>query len=177
MKRRRCFFAASAALLIAVFAALAPAPAVEPGEMLANPQLEARARAISAELRCLVCRNESIDESAAPLAADLRLLVRERLLQGDSNAQVKHYIVARYGEYVLLRPPFHGAAVLLWLLPPLIFLSAVIGLIIIARRRKAGADGQGPKPLSATETAALEKILAESPPVAKDTSLPPKNSK
>jgi len=175
MKRRRCFFAAPAALMIAAFTALAPAPAVEPGEMLANPQLEARARAISAELRCLVCRNESIDESAAPLAADLRLLVRERLLQGDSNAQVKQYIVARYGEYVLLRPPFHGAAVLLWLLPPLIFLPATIGLIIIARRRKAAAAALAP--LSAAETAALEEILAESPPVAKATPLPPKNSK
>ncbi|HEU0220888.1 MAG TPA: cytochrome c-type biogenesis protein, partial [Paracoccaceae bacterium] len=96
-------------LLLALWLPAAPAPAVQPDEMLADPALEARAREISRELRCLVCRNESIDESNASLARDLRLLVRERLVAGDTNEAVTDYVVARYGEYVLLRPSFSGA--------------------------------------------------------------------
>mgnify|MGYP005858098385 CR=1 FL=1 len=105
--------------LLLLHALLAPgtARAVQPGEVLADPALEARARALSANLRCLVCQNQSIDESDAPLARDLRLLVRERLVAGDSDAQVERFLVARYGEFVLLRPPFAAHTLLLWLMP------------------------------------------------------------
>ncbi len=109
--------------------------AVEPSERLADPGLEARARAISAELRCLVCQNESIDESNAPLAHDLRLLVRKRLVAGDTDRQVLDYIVARYGVFVLLDPPFAPTTWLLWLGPPSLVLGAGMALLLRARRR------------------------------------------
>jgi len=120
----------AAALLIAFGV---PAWAVEPSERLANPALEARARAISRELRCLVCQNESIDESNASLAHDLRLLVRRRLVFGDTDQQVRNYIVARYGIFVLLDPPFEPVTWLLWLGPPALVLGA--GAILLRRRR------------------------------------------
>ena len=120
----------AAALLIAIGV---PAWAVEPSERLANPALEARARAISRELRCLVCQNESIDESNASLAHDLRLLVRRRLVFGDTDQQVRNYIVARYGIFVLLDPPFEPVTWLLWLGPPALVLGA--GAILLRRRR------------------------------------------
>ena len=106
-------------LILALCIMAAPVWAVQPDEILDNPALEARARDISAGLRCLVCRNESIDESNAELARDLRLLVRERLVAGDSNEEVVDYIVDRYGEYVLLNPTTGGANLLLWLAGPL----------------------------------------------------------
>jgi cytochrome c-type biogenesis protein CcmH len=109
--------------------------AVEPSERLADPGLEARARAISAELRCLVCQNESIDESNAPLAHDLRLLVRRRLVAGDTDRQALDYIVARYGVFVLLDPPFAPTTWLLWLGPPALVLCAGTALLLRARRR------------------------------------------
>ncbi len=119
------------------FALLAlPAVAVTPDEMLKNPALEARARDISQELRCLVCQNQSIDDSAAPLAHDLRVLVRQRLEQGDSNKQVLDFIVARYGDFVLLKPPFQLDTLLLWGLPPAALIAGVIALILAARRRR-----------------------------------------
>jgi cytochrome c-type biogenesis protein CcmH len=121
----------AAALLIAIGA---PAWAVDPSERLADPALEARARAISRELRCLVCQNESIDESNASLAHDLRLLVRRRLVSGDTNQQVRDYIVARYGIFVLLDPPFEPVTWLLWLGPPALVLGA--GAILLGRRRR-----------------------------------------
>jgi cytochrome c-type biogenesis protein CcmH len=121
----------AAALLIAIGA---PAWAVEPSERLADPALEARARAISRELRCLVCQNESIDESNASLAHDLRLLVRRRLVSGDTDQQVRNYIVARYGIFVLLDPPFEPVTWLLWLGPPALVLGA--GAILLRRRRR-----------------------------------------
>jgi cytochrome c-type biogenesis protein CcmH len=118
------------ALLIAIGV---PAWAVEPSERLADPALEARARAISRELRCLVCQNESIDESNASLAHDLRLLVRRRLVSSDTDQQVRNYIVARYGIFVLLDPPFEPVTWLLWLGPPALVLGA--GAILLRRRR------------------------------------------
>jgi cytochrome c-type biogenesis protein CcmH len=121
----------AAALLIAIGV---PAWAVEPSERLADPALEARARAISRELRCLVCQNESIDESNASLAHDLRLLVRRRLVSGDTDQQVRNYIVARYGIFVLLDPPFEPVTWLLWLGPPALVLGA--GAILLRRRRR-----------------------------------------
>lgn len=121
----------AAALLIAIGV---PAWAVEPSERLADPALEARARAIGRELRCLVCQNESIDESNASLAHDLRLLVRGRLVSGDTDQQVRNYIVARYGIFVLLDPPFEPVTWLLWLAPPALVLGA--GAILLLRRRR-----------------------------------------
>jgi cytochrome c-type biogenesis protein CcmH len=112
------------------------ARAVEPSERLANPVLEERARALSKELRCLVCQNQSIDESNADLAHDLRILLRQRLLAGDSDQQVLDYITARYGVFVLLDPPFQPATYLLWLTPPLLLLCAGVFLVVRAHRRR-----------------------------------------
>ena len=127
-------YLARLALLAALLAASA-AHAVTPDEMLKDPALEARARTLSSELRCMVCQNQSIDDSEAPLAKDLRLLVRERLTQGDSDRQVLNFLVARYGEFVLLRPPFEWHTLLLWGLPPAVLIAGLIGLILAARRR------------------------------------------
>ena len=126
------------ALAVAVAAGLAgpAAHAVEPAERLADPALEARARALSQELRCLVCQNQSIDESNADLAHDLRVIVRRRLLAGDTDQQVLDYIVARYGVFPLLDPPFAPATYLLWLTPPALVLGAGIFLVVRARRRR-----------------------------------------
>ena len=124
------------ALLVALVAPTA-ALAVEPDEILKNPQLEARARHLSEELRCMVCQNQSIDDSAAPLARDLRLLVRERLTAGDSDQQVLNYLVARYGEFVLLKPRFELQNLLLWGLPPFALVAGMIALFVTARRRRA----------------------------------------
>ena len=125
--------------LIALLAALlAPtsALAVQPDEILKDPALEARARDLSRELRCMVCQNQSIDDSDAPLARDLRLLVRERLTKGDSDSQVLDFLVARYGEFVLLKPPLELHTLLLWGLPPVALLAGMLALVVLARRRK-----------------------------------------
>jgi cytochrome c-type biogenesis protein CcmH len=114
-----------------------PALAVQPDEIMKDPALEARARALSTELRCLVCQNESIDDSSAPLARDLRLLVRERIAAGESNAQVKHFLVQRYGEFVLLKPPVSARTALLWAGPFLVLLGAALMLWRGARRKGA----------------------------------------
>jgi cytochrome c-type biogenesis protein CcmH len=132
--------------------------AVEPSEMLKDPALEARARSISRELRCLVCQNESIDESNADLAHDLRLIVRERLTAGDSDAQVKAYLVARYGDFVLLDPPFKAKTLLLWCGPALLLLLGAGGIYALLRRRPAGA---AELPLSAAERARLDELMVE----------------
>ena len=124
------------ALLLALVAPSA-ALAVEPDEILKDPVLETRARHLSEELRCMVCQNQSIDDSAAPLARDLRLLVRERLTKGDSDQQVLDYLVARYGEFVLLKPRFELHTLLLWGLPPIALVAGMIALFMSARRRKA----------------------------------------
>jgi cytochrome c-type biogenesis protein CcmH len=145
-------------VLAVVLATLAaPAQAVLPDEMLADPALEARARAISTGLRCLVCRNESIDESHAPFARDLRLLVRERLVAGDTDAQVEAFLVARFGEYVLLRPTAQGANLILWLAAPAMLLVGGAVAVTYVRRRAASAPGDGG--LSADEEARLKAIL------------------
>src|SRR5262252_3976529 len=125
-------------ILAGVFLAglAAAAYAVEPSERLADPALEARARALSQELRCLVCQNQSIDESNADLAHDLRVLLRKRLLAGDTDRQVLDYIVARYGQFALLDPPFEPATYLLWLTPPVLALGTGVLLLIRARRRR-----------------------------------------
>ena len=124
------------AVLLALFAPTA-AFAVEPDEILKDPVLEARARNLSSELRCLVCQNQSIDNSAAPLARDLRLLVRERLEKGDSDSQVLNFLVARYGEFVLLKPRFELQNLLLWGLPPFALVAGMIALFVSARRRRS----------------------------------------
>lgn len=147
----------AAAMLFAV--ALHAAWAVEPSERLADPALEARARAISQELRCLVCQNESIDESNAPLAHDLRLLVRKRLVAGDTDQQVLNYIVARYGVFVLLDPPFEPLTWLLWLGPPILVLGSAAILLVRSRRRR-GPTLTPPK-LSAEESARAAALLGD----------------
>jgi cytochrome c-type biogenesis protein CcmH len=116
------------------------AHAVEPSERLPDPALEARARALSEELRCLVCQNQSIDESNADLAHDLRVLLRQRLVAGDTDQQVLDYISARYGVFVLLDPPFTPATYLLWVTPPVLVLGAGIFLVLRARRRRPDPD-------------------------------------
>ncbi|UHD44846.1 cytochrome c-type biogenesis protein CcmH [Aureimonas altamirensis] len=121
--------------LMLMFAALLPAHAVQPDEVLADPALEARARTLSAGLRCMVCQNQSIDDSDAPLARDLRLLVRERLEAGDSDRQVMSYLTDRYGEFVLLRPPFRLGTALLWGFPVLLLLAGLVFLLVRSRGR------------------------------------------
>jgi cytochrome c-type biogenesis protein CcmH len=145
-----------AALLL--LAAMGHAFAVEPGERLKDPALEARARALSKELRCLVCQNESIDDSNATLAHDLRVLLRERIAAGDSDQQVKQFLVARYGDFVLLRPPFEPATYLLWLGPPLVLGLGAIGTSLYLRRRKQVA---APPPLSADEEQRIARLLRD----------------
>jgi cytochrome c-type biogenesis protein CcmH len=145
--------------LLLILALLAtPLWAVQPDEVLEDPVLEQRARELSKGLRCLVCRNESIDESNASLARDLRLLVRERLVAGDTDAEAVDFIVDRYGEYVLLRPQVTGANWLLWAAGPLMLLLAGGGGLLYLRRRQAARDG-GAEALSAEERARLEEIL------------------
>ena len=140
--------------LFALFCTSA-ARAVEPDEMMKDPVLEARARAISAGLRCLVCQNQSIDDSAAPLARDLRLIVREHLEAGDSDREIRRYLVARYGDFVLLKPPFEPATWLLWGTPFLIVIAG--GAALVWRRRPAEA----PAVLSSEERARVETLLQE----------------
>lgn len=147
-------------LALALMLAAAPALAVTPDEVLDDPVLEERARAISAELRCMVCRNESIDESDADLARDMRLLVRERLLAGDSDAEVIDFIVERYGEFALLRPTADGANLILWIAGPAMLLLALgIGGGYVWSRRRAPAKSE--EALSAEEQARLDDLLKD----------------
>ena len=148
-------------LFAALFLFLAfacPAAAVDPSERLADPALEARARVISEELRCLVCQNQSIDASDAQLAKDLRLIVRERITAGDSDDEVRDFLVARYGEFVLLKPRAHGVGLMLWVLPPALLLIAGLGLFFVVRRRAAAPVAAG---LSAEEEAELKALSQE----------------
>ncbi|KZE32570.1 cytochrome c-type biogenesis protein CcmH [Chelatococcus daeguensis] len=134
-----------------------PALAVQPDEVLRDPALETRARAISAELRCLVCQNQSIDDSDAPLARDLRILVRERLTAGDSDREVRDFVVARYGDFVLLRPPVNWQTALLWGGPFLVLLAGIVAIAIAARRRRVEVSATAP--LSDEEKARLAALL------------------
>jgi cytochrome c-type biogenesis protein CcmH len=138
--------------------ALAPAYAVRPDEVLADPALEARARAISSELRCMVCQNQSIDDSDAPLARDLRILVRERLRGGDSDASVRTFLTARYGDFILLKPPLKFETALLWLGPGILLLLS--GAIIAFRRSRKIEAATANADLTPEEGAALASLLA-----------------
>ena len=153
--------------------------AVQPDEIMADPGKEARARDLSRELRCMVCQNQSIDDSEAPLARDLRLLVRERIAAGDSDNQVIDFLVARYGEFVLLKPRFNPHTLVLWLLPPLALLGGGLALWTYSRRRSkfSDAEDQGLLKLTPEEEARLERLIAaetspesrpEHPPIASE---------
>ena len=141
--------------ILALLAALSPAFALSPDELLKDPALEARARAISAELRCLVCQNQSIDDSDAPLARDLRTLVREQLSQGKSDQEIMDFVVARYGEFVLLKPRLTTSTLLLWATPFAVLLIA--GAALILRRRRVETAPESP--LSEAERKALERAM------------------
>ena len=158
--------------LLVLALALAAAPqalAVQPDEILADPALEARARVLSKELRCMVCQNQSIDDSDAPLARDLRVLVRERLEAGDSDQQVIDFLVARYGDFVLLKPRFTSYTAMLWLMPAVVFVIGALALVVFARRHRprtasasgesASASGESAK-LTPAEAARLADILS-----------------
>ncbi|GLQ17967.1 cytochrome c-type biogenesis protein [Maritalea porphyrae] len=137
-----------------ILALMGPAFSVEPDEVLQDPLLEQRARSISAGLRCLVCQNQSIDDSDADLAKDLRIVVRERLLAGDADSEVLEYVVARYGEFVLLKPTFAGHNLVLWLTAPILFVIGALALISVQRNRKSKLAA-----LSKEEEATLAKLL------------------
>jgi len=154
-----------AALVLTVTLWHGPAGAVQPGEALADPALEARARTLSAELRCMVCQNQSIDLSDAELAHDLRVLVRERLVAGDSDEEVLDYVVSRYGEFVLLKPRFSLRNALLWGTPALLLVAGA-GVLIFSQRRRKSATST----LTEEEKADLDRILAKTPK-APETSL------
>ncbi|TBZ49416.1 cytochrome c-type biogenesis protein [Rhizobium leguminosarum] len=143
-------------LAFALLLMAAPAFAVNPDEVLADPALEARARALSAELRCMVCQNQSIDDSNADLAKDLRLLVRERITDGDSDEAVLNYVVSRYGEFVLLKPRVGMKTVLLWGAPVLLVLAGGLSLLVFARKRAGKPTGSK---LTADEQARLSELL------------------
>ncbi|MEM7425163.1 MAG: cytochrome c-type biogenesis protein [Pseudomonadota bacterium] len=143
------------ALLLLVCASV-PALAVNPDEILDDPALEARARTLSAELRCLVCQNQSIDDSDAPLAKDLRVLLRERLKAGDSDSEVMKFLVERYGEFILLRPSFGSHTLILWLLPFLLLLGGGIFILLQRRRRRVP---QAEDALTAEDRSRLEQLL------------------
>ena len=145
---------------ILAFSLLAPSVslAVQPDEMLRDPVLEARARALSKELRCMVCQNESIDDSEAPLAHDLRVLVRDRLKAGDSDQQILSFLVARYGEFVLLKPPLSWHTVALWGLPPAALLIGSLIIAIDLRRRRRTAQAPEER-LSSSEEARVAEVL------------------
>jgi cytochrome c-type biogenesis protein CcmH len=142
--------------MVAVLATLlAPAHALTPDELLKDPALESRARAISAELRCLVCQNQSIDDSDAPLAKDLRTLVREQLVQGKSDAEIMEFVVARYGEFVLLNPRLTAGTILLWATPFAVLLIA--GAMLLLRRRRVESAPE--TPLTEAERQALQRAI------------------
>ena len=145
---------------------LSAAHAVQPDEVMADPAKETRARNLSRELRCMVCQNQSIDDSEAPLARDLRLLVRERIAAGDSDSQVIDFLVARYGEFVLLKPRFERQTLLLWLVPPLVLFGGGAALWIHVRRRAKGAP-EASTSLSAEEEAKLAALMSADAPAEK----------
>lgn len=152
----------SFALILLLFLAPIEAKAVKPDEILADPKLELRARNISAQLRCMVCQNESIDESEADLARDLRLLVRERLKAGDSDDQIRAFLVQRYGDFILLKPPFKLETLLLWGAPFVVLIGGAAAIALSIRRRRE--DLASTEALSAEEGAKLKSLLGEERP-------------
>jgi cytochrome c-type biogenesis protein CcmH len=150
--------------VVAVMIGCPAAHAVQPDEVMADRAKEARARDLSRELRCMVCQNQSIDDSDAPLARDLRLLVRERIATGDSDSQVIDFLVARYGEFVLLKPRFTLHTLLLWLLPPLALIGGGLALWFYSRRRSKAGSATDPSHLTEEEEARLERLLAAETP-------------
>jgi len=150
-----------AALVVLFSLAAAPAHAVLPDEVLADPVLEERARNLSTILRCMVCQNNSIDESTAPIARDLRILLRERLVAGDTDEEVLDYLVARYGEYILLKPRFNATTLILWIAPAVALVGGTM-LAVATVRRRASAAGPATD-LSAEEERRLERLL-DNPP-------------
>jgi cytochrome c-type biogenesis protein CcmH len=162
MRRSSGLNLARAGALVLLSAMSSPSHAVMPDEMLGDPGLEARARRLSTELRCVVCQNQSIDDSNAPLAHDLRVLLRERLSAGDTDRQAIDYLVARYGNFVLLKPPMQLNTLLLWIGPLLILVAAAIGLgRHIGRSATRGGAPQPPAPLDAKEQERLDALLSE----------------
>ena len=155
----------SIALFAAALTGASPSSAVQPDEILPDPALETRARTLSGELRCMVCQNQSIDDSDAPLARDLRLLVRERLKAGDSNKQVLDFLTARYGDFVLLKPPLNMRTALLWSLPAGILVVGGVVLFIAIRRRRGQGSESTPQgiPLTAAEQARIDRLLDADP--------------
>jgi len=145
--------------LAVAFAICGGARAVTPDEKLDDPALEARARTLSAELRCMVCQNQSIDDSDAPLAHDLRVLLRERITAGDSDEEVMDFLVARYGEFILLKPRFNAQTALLWAAPVVLLVLGGVAAFAVMRRRRAAPDPS--QSLSQDENAALDRILSE----------------
>ncbi|MBO6806081.1 cytochrome c-type biogenesis protein [Thalassospira sp.] len=160
MIRRLSFLVSALAVLLPVLA-VTPALAVNPDEMLSNPVLEERAREISKELRCLVCQNQSIDDSDAELARDLRVLVRERLVAGDDNQEVIDYIVARYGDYVLLNPPLKPETYILWASPAVLVVLAILAVFAFYRRKKRDGSPASAS-LSKDEQKRLDELLGSS---------------
>ena len=150
-----------ALMLLVALVAPSSLRAVEPNEMLSDPTLEARARALSKELRCMVCQNESIDDSGAPLAHDLRVLVRDRVKSGDSDTQVLDFLVARYGEFVLLKPRLSWHTVALWGLPPTVLVIGAVIILVDLRRRRAAQTAESTPNLSAAEEARLAELLRD----------------
>ena len=149
--KRACF------AVLLVLCGSYPALAVQPDEILPDPAMEARARALSRELRCMVCQNQSIDDSDAPLARDLRIVVRERLKSGDSDAQVIEFLTSRYGEFVLLKPSLSWRNALLWLAPLLILVTGAAGLVLALRRRRPATGDT--VPLSSEEERRLREVI------------------
>jgi len=145
-------------IILAALGCVRLAHAVQPDEILPDPTLEARARALSHDLRCMVCQNQSIDDSDAPLARDLRILVRERLTAGDSDRQVLDFLVARYGEFVLLKPRFASHTALLWATPVVLLVGGALALVALARRRRIA--GGAAERLSPQEQARIAELAA-----------------
>jgi cytochrome c-type biogenesis protein CcmH len=164
MKRRSPAFCNFIAACLLSVLALSPARAVLPDEVMSDPAKEARARTLSRELRCMVCQNQSIDDSEAPLARDLRLLVRERIAAGDDDSQVMDFLVARYGEFVLLKPRFERQTLALWLVPPFVLLAGGVALWWHVRRRSRGESDVASGPLTAEEEARLNSLIASDAP-------------